>query len=198
MSQSQISNYDIGQTSKSWIRIDTTRESRPQEHYNFERRSRRPYPIKSVTRDEAANFVSRLDDETRAAKFRRYVSRSMTSSYYRALSLDSTVLFGWIQGGRVLGLSEGFIYQDQREIQAEIALTVSPEMRRCDILKPLLARAVSELSYRGAVRCYVVLGGQDCIEARAVSELGGTVDWDAEIATIGDDARLTPSFAAFC
>ena len=72
------------------------------------------------------------------------MSRSVTSSYYRALSLDSTVLFGWIQGGRVLGLSEGFIYQDQRETQAEITLTVSPEMRRCDILKPLLARAVSE------------------------------------------------------
>ena len=65
------------------------------------------------------------------------------------------MLFGWIQGGRVLGLSEGFIYQDQRETQAEITLTVSPEMRRCDILKPLLARAVSvaELSRRRALPC---------------------------------------------
>ena len=198
MSQSQISNYDIGQTSKSWIRIDATREGKPQEQRKYERRSRRSYPIKSVSRDEAANFVSQLDDETRAAKIQAIRVAEHDFELLSDVRRGFTVLFGWIRGGRVLGLSEGFIYRDQRETQAEIALTVSPEMRRCDILKPLLARAVSELSYRGAVRCHVVLGRQDCIEARAVSELGGTVDWDAEIATIGDDARLTPSFAAFC
>jgi hypothetical protein len=199
MTQSQISNYAIERTpTTAPIRIHATWDGALRAERNLERRLRGRYPITSVSRDEAANFVARLDDETRAARFRRYVSRGMVSSHYRRLNPDSTVLLGWIETGQIQGLSEGIIYVDQREAQAEVALTVSPEMRRCDILKPLLARAVSELSYRGVVRCHMVLGRQDCLEARAVSELGGTVDSDAEIATISADARLRPSFAAFC
>jgi hypothetical protein len=194
----QILRYEIGQIEKIAIWVDRTRDSAPREHGNYERRIRRPYPIKSVNRAEAANFVSRIDDETRAARFRRYASRSMASSHYQTLDLDSTALFGWVEDGEILGLSEGLIYVDRHGAQAEIALTVSPEMGGSGILKPLLARAVSELSYRGAAHCHVVLGRQDCLEARTVCELGGTVDWDAEIASISADAVLKSSFAAFC
>jgi hypothetical protein len=198
MTEDQISRYEIGQIEKSAIWVDGTGDSAPREHGNYERRLRRAYPIKCVSRDEAANFVSRIDDEARAARFRRYVSRDMASSHYRTLDPDSTALFGWVEDDEILGLSEGLIYVDRHGAQAEIALTVSPEMRSRGILKPLLARAVAELSYRGVALCHVVLGRQDYLEACAVCELGGTVDWDAEFASISADALLKPLFAAFC
>jgi hypothetical protein len=198
MTEDQISRYEIGQIEKSAIWVDGTWDNVPREHGNYERRTRRPYPIKSVSRDEAANFVSRIDDEARATRFRRYVSRNMASNHYLTLDPDSTVLFGWVEDGGILGLSEGLIYVDRHGAQAEIALTVSREMGSSGILKPLLARAVSELSYRGVAHCHLVLGQQDCLEARAVCELGGAVDWDAEIASLSADVLLKSSFAAFC
>ena len=198
MTEDQISRYEIRQIEKSAFWVDGTRDSAPREHFYFEGRTHRPYRIKSVSRDEAANFVSRIDDEARAARFGRYLSRNMASSHYRTLDPDSTVLFGWVEDGEILGLSEGLIYVDRHGAEAEIALTVSRKMGSSGILKPLLARAVSELSYRGAAHCHVVLGRQDCLEARTVCELGGTVDWDAEIASISADAVLKSSFAAFC
>jgi hypothetical protein len=198
MTEDQISRYEIGQIEKSAFWADGTRDSAPREHFYYEGRIHRPYPIKSVSRDEAANFVSRIDDEARAARFGRYLSRNMASSHYRTLDPDSTVLFGWVEDGEILGLSEGLIYVGRHGAQAEIVLTVPRKMGSSGILKPLLARAVSALSYRGVAHCHLVLGRQDCLEARAVCELGGTVDWDAEIASISADVLLKPSFAAFC
>jgi hypothetical protein len=190
--------HQIGHATKSVIWVDATPDGGP-EKGTFEPRVRREYPIRSVSRDEAATFVSGLDDETRATRFRRYISRDMAASHYRRLKADSTVLFGWIVAGEIRGLAEGLIYVDQADARAEIALTVCPEMRPHGIIKPLLARVVSALGYRGVACCYVVVGLQDCLEARAVCELGGTVDWYAEIASIiPADAILRPSFAAVC
>ena len=153
-------------------------------------------PIFAVGRNKAGAFVASLDDETRAARFRHFITPRQTLQHYASLDETTTRLFGWIDNGAIRGLAEGMIYVSNGQRLAELALVILLQDRHRDMARRLLARVVTEMFRREAQEAYLVLGSQDCFEARIAGGLGGQIDWHDETATFTPELLMRPAFAA--
>ena len=154
--------------------------------------------IRRLRRHDAARIEEHflaLEREDRRLRFCREIADAQIRGYVQAIDWDQSFILGAVQQDRLIGVAEALFDRPLTPRHAEIAVTVSRQLRGRGLGRHLVDLMIDHVSAVGVTQTSLYFLRENCLIQRIVRSLGGIFDADEPVGAI-PPRSFSPTAAA--